>query len=89
MLLPREPWMDAAPCLQADPEIFFPERGDRAATHSAKAICARCPVIEPCLELAIEEDRKGIWGGTTDRERRRLGQRGRRQQGRWRHGVGA
>lgn len=63
-------WMLEAKCLDADPEAFFPEKG--GSTREAKRICAACPVREPCLEWALGNDERfGIWGGLSERERRR------------------
>jgi len=63
-------WMLEARCLDADPEAFFPEKG--GSTREAKRICAACPVREECLEYALENDERfGIWGGLSERERRR------------------
>lgn len=65
------PWAPYAKCLQADPEAFFPEKG--GSTREAKRICARCDVREECLEYALATDERfGIWGGLSERERRRL-----------------
>ena len=62
-------WMDQALCPQTDPEIFFPEKG--GSTREAKRVCAKCPVLEECLDYAIESDQRyGIWGGLSERERR-------------------
>lgn len=64
-------WMVDARCLDADPEAFFPEKG--GSTREAKRICADCPVAEPCLEYALANDERfGIWGGLSERERRRV-----------------
>ena len=64
-------WQGQANCVGVDPDIFFPERG--ASTKEAKAICAACAVREDCLEYALDNGEKfGIWGGTSERERRRL-----------------
>lgn len=64
-------WQDASLCAQADPEAFFPEKG--RSTRAAKAVCARCPVRRPCLEYALGHgERFGIWGGLSERQRRRL-----------------
>ncbi|MDX1658061.1 MAG: WhiB family transcriptional regulator [Nitriliruptorales bacterium] len=69
--LDGEEWMQDAKCLDADPEAFFPEKG--GSTREAKRICAACPVREECLEYALgNEERFGIWGGLSERERRRL-----------------
>ncbi len=65
------PWAEDAKCLQADPETFFPEKG--GSTREAKRICAQCTVRIECLEYALENDERfGIWGGMSERERRRL-----------------
>lgn len=64
-------WQDAALCAQADPDAWFPEKGGSVAL--AKAICHGCPARAECLEFALENDEKfGIWGGTTERQRRAL-----------------
>ena len=69
-----ERWQDRALCAQTDPEIFFPEKG--GSTREAKKICARCPVRAECLEYALKNDERfGIWGGLSERERRRLRRR--------------
>jgi WhiB family transcriptional regulator, redox-sensing transcriptional regulator len=61
-------------CIDADPRLFFPERGD--STREAKAICARCPHQAPCLEYALAEGVKyGIWGGTSENQRRDMRRR--------------
>lgn len=65
------PWLAEAKCLQADPEAFFPEKG--GSTREAKRICARCDVRQECLDYALaNEERFGIWGGLSERERRRI-----------------
>ena len=64
-------WMLEARCLDADPEAFFPEKG--GSTREAKRICAICPVQRDCLAYALDNDERfGIWGGMSERERRRL-----------------
>jgi WhiB family redox-sensing transcriptional regulator len=64
-------WQDRANCLGVDPGLFFQGRGE--STHEAKAICAGCVVRHECLEHALAKPEKfGIWGGTSERERRRL-----------------
>jgi WhiB family redox-sensing transcriptional regulator len=64
-------WRDLARCQGVDPEIFHPAEEDDG--EAAKAICALCPVREPCLEYAITtREKEGVWGGFTARERRRL-----------------
>ncbi|WP_419918374.1 WhiB family transcriptional regulator [Candidatus Poriferisocius sp.] len=64
-------WQDLANCLGVDPDLFFPERG--ASTREAKEVCRACVVREECLEYAIVNGEKfGIWGGMSERERRRV-----------------
>jgi WhiB family redox-sensing transcriptional regulator len=63
-------WQVRANCRGLDPDLFFPERGEDA--RSAKAVCAGCTVRAQCLSEAIEDERHGIWGGTSERERRRI-----------------
>lgn len=57
-------------------DIFFLDenmgRKDHRQTDIAKAICSVCPVRVPCLEFAINGDERGIWGGTTEFERRNM-----------------
>lgn len=62
-----EPWMADALCAQTDPEVFFPELGGSA--REAKKVCAQCPVLARCRSYALEHQEKGIWGGTSDRDR--------------------
>ena len=74
-LLPDEPdendWQERALCAQTDPEAFFPEKG--GSTREAKRICSGCDVRAECLEYALTHDERfGIWGGLSERERRRL-----------------
>jgi len=71
VLLEDLPWAADAKCLQADPDTFFPEKG--GSTREAKRICAQCPVRAECLEYALDNDERfGIWGGLSERERRKL-----------------
>ena len=64
-------WQERANCLGVDPDLFFPERG--ASTREAKAVCGSCEVRPECLEYALDHAEKfGIWGGLSERERRRL-----------------
>lgn len=63
-------WQQQALCAQTDPEAFFPEKG--GSTREAKAVCFSCEVREECLQYALENDERfGIWGGMSERERRR------------------
>ena len=64
-------WQERGSCRGVDPELFFPSTDDDAIT--GKAICGACPVRLACLAFAIERnERFGIWGGLTERERARL-----------------
>lgn len=64
-------WHWDALCAETDPEVFFPEKGE--PSDAAKAICTRCPVQAECLDYALRHDeRYGVWGGTSERDRRRL-----------------
>jgi WhiB family redox-sensing transcriptional regulator len=64
-------WQERALCAQTDPEAFFPEKG--GSTRDAKKICLSCEVRAECLEYALAHDERfGIWGGLSERERRRL-----------------
>jgi WhiB family redox-sensing transcriptional regulator len=79
--MPASPWaepaMDEATwrldalCAETDPEAFFPEKG--GSTREAKRVCTGCDVRAECLEYALTNDERfGIWGGLSERERRRL-----------------
>lgn len=73
-------WQARANCMGVDPDLFFPERG--SSTREAKEVCRGCVVRMDCLEFAIANGEKfGIWGGMSERERRRV-RRARVQQGR-------
>jgi WhiB family transcriptional regulator, redox-sensing transcriptional regulator len=64
-------WQERALCAQTDPEAFFPEKG--GSTREAKRICLGCEVRDVCLDYALANDERfGIWGGLSERERRRL-----------------
>jgi WhiB family transcriptional regulator, redox-sensing transcriptional regulator len=64
-------WQSDSLCAQTDPEAFFPEKG--GSTREAKRICASCEVKAQCLEYALGNDERfGIWGGLSERERRKL-----------------
>ncbi len=67
-------WQTDALCAQTDPEAFFPEKG--GSTRDAKKVCGACNVRSQCLEYALSNDERfGIWGGLSERERRRLRKR--------------
>jgi WhiB family redox-sensing transcriptional regulator len=66
-------WRKHAACRGLDVEAFYPATEDEAEAEVAKAICSVCPVRQPCLEHALAyREREGIWGGATERERRRI-----------------
>jgi WhiB family transcriptional regulator, redox-sensing transcriptional regulator len=67
-------WQERALCAQTDPEAFFPEKG--GSTREAKKVCLTCEVRGDCLEYALMNDERfGIWGGLSERERRKLKKR--------------
>lgn len=73
-----ERWIDDALCAQTDPDSFFPEKG--GSVREARRICLRCPVRAECLDYALAHDERfGVWGGYSERERRAL------KRERWRH----
>ena len=64
-------WRSNASCRGLDPAIFYPASEEDAA--EAKAVCAGCVVREACLEYAlVNRERDGVWGGATEKERRRI-----------------
>lgn len=66
-----EEWTEQAVCAQIDPDLFFPEKG--GSTREAKRMCGLCPVAEDCLRYALDHDERfGIWGGHSERERRAM-----------------
>lgn len=70
----EQDWQERALCAQTDPEAFFPEKG--GSTREAKRICLGCEVRSECLEYALAHDERfGIWGGLSERERRKLKKR--------------
>ena len=67
-------WQERALCAQTDPEAFFPEKG--GSTREAKKVCVGFEVRAECLEYALANDERfGIWGGLSERERRKLKKR--------------
>ena len=78
-LLQRRPaaadtdWRNSAACRKVDPELFFPLGTVGASVpqiEQAKRICRTCPVSRPCLSWALDHGDAGVWGGTTEEERR-------------------
>jgi WhiB family transcriptional regulator, redox-sensing transcriptional regulator len=64
-------WMAKGLCATVPPSTFFPSDG--AGVEVARRICAGCPVKEPCLEYALAQRiDHGVWGGASERERRRI-----------------
>lgn len=64
------PWTDMALCQQVDPEMFFPNKGDKETSYDAQRVCKECPVMAECLEAAIARNEQfGIWGGMTFNQR--------------------
>ncbi|MCI6585058.1 MAG: WhiB family transcriptional regulator [Mobiluncus porci] len=76
-------WRDQAACLTVDPELFFPVGNTGPALaqiEEAKAVCATCAVTEICLKWALDNNQdSGVWGGTSEDERRSLKRRNARQ----------
>lgn len=69
-------WHARAECGKADPDQFYPGKGEYMVVRDAKRICGRCPVTAECLAYALDHgERWGVWGGKSERERRRLRRR--------------
>ena len=69
-VLEERPWAVFSACRTADPTLFF--GATREDERAAIRICATCPVRDECLEFALEtRERFGVWGGMTERQRRR------------------
>jgi WhiB family redox-sensing transcriptional regulator len=72
------------PCRQVDPDIFFPEKHNRnisarKAIEAAKAVCSTCKYQLDCLNYALSDSElKGIWAGTTEKDRALMRRRNRR-----------
>lgn len=70
-ILEERPWAVFAACRDAEPSVFF--SGSRADERSALALCSTCTVRADCLDHALEvRERFGVWGGTTEQDRRRI-----------------
>jgi WhiB family redox-sensing transcriptional regulator len=64
-------WMSQGKCKNMDPAVFFPSDG--VGVQAAQRICAACPVADFCLEYALlNHIDEGVWGGASERHRRRL-----------------
>ena len=72
-------WRNRAACLDKDPELFFPVGNTGPALlqiEEAKSVCRRCPVVDTCLQWALESGQDaGVWGGMSEDERRALKRR--------------
>ncbi|MFE2110001.1 WhiB family transcriptional regulator [Kitasatospora sp. NPDC059463] len=73
-------WRQSARCRGTDPELFFPIGSSTSfatlvQSDEAKAVCGRCPVSRQCLEWALDQPVEGVWGGTTEAERRAMRRR--------------
>jgi WhiB family redox-sensing transcriptional regulator len=67
----KQTWRQHAACRGLDPLIFYPATDEEA--EDAKDVCDGCPVREACLEHALAvREKEGVWGGATERERRRI-----------------
>ena len=65
-------WRNEAVCRGLDADLFFPDHGDTEAFRAAVKVCQGCPVREPCLHYALRHEGLGVWGGTSERGRRRM-----------------
>jgi WhiB family redox-sensing transcriptional regulator len=69
-------WRNDAICRDTNPDLFFPVGTTGQALvqiEQAKTVCRECPVQAPCLEFALSTNQdSGIWGGTSEEERRKL-----------------
>jgi WhiB family redox-sensing transcriptional regulator len=63
-------WRDLAACSGEDTSFFFPVSNQ--SDLRAKAICERCSVKGQCLDVALRSDEVGVWGGTNERQRKRI-----------------
>lgn len=70
---PTGEWAERGACKGKDPDVFFPDRGE--STIPAKTMCVGCEVRAECLAYAMTtpQERRGVWGGLSGRERRKLG----------------
>jgi len=78
VVVPYPDFDGSQPCTRIEPELFFPRGYLKPAPPAARAACAACPFMRPCLGFALTHLVEGVWGGTTDKERDEL---------RARHGI--
>lgn len=76
LTIERDDWRDVALCRDTDPDLFFPVGTTGPAIEqidNAKAVCRQCEAQAPCLEYALATNQdSGVWGGTSEEERRQL-----------------
>lgn len=73
MTVPAYPDLTGSePCRQVDPELFHPDPDNGVPLNQVKALCRPCDVREQCLAYAITHDVSGVWGGTSEAQRRRI-----------------
>ena len=66
-------WRSIGLCKGSDTMVFYPPSDDDSLAEEAKMICSMCAVRKPCLEFALaNREKHGVWGGLTERERRRV-----------------
>jgi len=79
LTMERDDWRDVALCRDTDPDLFFPVGTTGPAIEqieNAKAVCQQCDAQAPCLEYALATNQdSGVWGGTSEEERRQLRKR--------------
>ena len=63
-------WKHMGACAGEDPSLFFPISNQ--SDLAAKRLCAQCLVRAQCLDTALRDNELGVWGGTNERERRRI-----------------
>jgi WhiB family transcriptional regulator, redox-sensing transcriptional regulator len=66
-------WRSIGLCRGSETMVFYPPSDDDSLAEEAKTICSMCAVRKPCLEFALtNREKHGVWGGLTERERRRV-----------------